>query len=136
MKTEARIRKQLLFLHTLVGISAVAGGVGLITTGGLGMPLSVLSDTIFDSFFIPGLILAFIVGGTQLLAAVAIYRRKKYAVEVSAIAAFGLLIWLFTEAMILRERNMLQVLYFGLAILSLILAFLLDNAKKIDKVLL
>lgn len=111
-------------MQLLISVSAIGGGVGLIFTNGLGMPISYLEDSFFSSFFIPGLILTVVVGGLHLLAAYLHFRKNTYAIEVSAIAAFGLLIWIFTEVNVIPEHNILQMLYFMLAIIEIILTFL------------
>ena len=114
----------LITIELFVGLSAVAGGIGLLATGGLGMPLSILSHSPFSSFFWPAMILLFIVGGTHLYAAFGQYKNRPNALRSAAIAAFGLLIWIFTELYMLRDSHWLQALYFGLGILSLVLILL------------
>lgn len=116
-------------IEFLVGVSAVTGGIRLITTNGMGLPLSWLINTPFDSYFWPGVILASVVGGTYLLASITMWQQTKYYLEMSCIAGFGLLIWIFTELYLLPEHNPLQIIYFGIGIATIVLAILLLREK-------
>ena len=102
-------------------LSAVAGGIAIVLTSGLGMPLSRLSDSPFTTFVVPGLILSTVVGGTQWLAAVLMLRRVESALFWSAVAGFGMLIWIYVEIGIVGGGAWLQALYFGTGLLQLIL---------------
>ncbi|WP_431218961.1 hypothetical protein [Leifsonia xyli] len=70
----------------------------------------------------PGVILAVIVGGTQLLAAVLVGRGSAAGAFAATVAAFGLLIWIFVQ-MVFIPFSVLQAIYFlaGLAELGLVL---------------
>lgn len=60
-------------------LSAVGGGIGMVVADGLSMPRSLLADTPFTTFTVPGLILLVVVGGTQLVSAVLLLARRKPA---------------------------------------------------------
>lgn len=120
----------LIVLSVLVAFTSFLGGFKLITTNGMGMPLSALANTPFVSFVIPGLILFFIVGGTQLLSVISQSRKCERAPIVSAVAAFGLLIWIFVELFMMLNAHWLQALYFGIAIVELILILLQMKYKE------
>lgn len=74
---------------------------------------------IFD-LFIPGPILGGILGGSQLVAALALLRRRNWALLMAAIAGFGMMIWIFIELAIVGY-SWLQSVYVGLGALDLIL---------------
>jgi hypothetical protein len=123
----------LIILHLFIGLSAAFCGFFMVKTNGLGIPLSYLEHSPFTSFTIPGLILLCIVGGTQLFAALWQLRGKIYAPEVSAIAGFGIMIWIYTELTMILQFSWLQHLYFYLGILILVVAFVqlrLQNKKE------
>ena len=73
----------------------------------------------------PGLILGVAVGGTQLAAAIALLRRQRIALFLSATAGFGMLIWIFAELAIIRRYSWLQSAYFALGAIELILVLVL-----------
>lgn len=122
----------LLFVTGFVVLSAFAGGIGLIFFDGLGMSRESLAPYL-SSFLIPGLILFFIVGGTNLAALILILKNWRYAMEAAMVAGFGLQIWIYTEMYIINESSWLQTLYFSLGTLILILAFILYGRLKFEK---
>ncbi len=108
-------------------LSAIAGGIGILATGGvgLGMPLSLLEGSPFDSFLWPGVILLVVLGGTQTIATVLLARRTEGGLLWSAFAGFAMLIWIFVETGIIRGLSVLQVLYFATGIAQLALVCVL-----------
>ncbi|MCU1445198.1 hypothetical protein [Cryobacterium sp.] len=101
-------------------VSAVGGALGLIFANGMGMPISWLVGTPFDSFLVPGLILLLVVGGTQANAVLLQHLRHPWYLAAAAIAGFGMLIWIFVEVAILPGYSLLHTLYFGTGVLQLI----------------
>ncbi len=118
-------------VRTLLGLavfgvlSAVIGTVLAVAQQGAGVPISYLAGTPFRSFLVPGLILGGIVGGTQLVAAITLARRRHSALLWSAIAAFGMLLWIFIELAMLQHYSWLQAVYFAFGIVQLVLVLAL-----------
>ncbi|MDO5735229.1 MAG: hypothetical protein Q4P15_02010 [Propionibacteriaceae bacterium] len=54
------------------------------------MPKSMLADTPFTTFTIPGLILLVVVGGTQLASAMLLVKERESALLRSAVVGFGI----------------------------------------------
>ncbi len=102
-------------------LSAVGGGIGLLTPGSMGLPVSVLSGSPFTSFLWPALVLLVVVGGTQLAAVATAVRHTKVWPSWFAFAGFGMLIFVFTEVAIMQAVVPLHVIYFGTGLLQLIL---------------
>lgn len=127
---DARLRAtlfwSLLVITVFNALSSIVSGIAMLATGGLGMPIAFLETSPFPSFTLPGLILVIVVGGTQALAAGLLVARRESSLLWSAIAGFGMLIWIFTEVVLIREAAWLQVLYFvtGAMQLTLVLALL------------
>jgi hypothetical protein len=70
-------------------LTAIISGVMLLASPDgslLQLPLGVLSGTPFNSFTIPGIILLFVVGGSNLAAMIAIMYRHKMAYSFSLTA--------------------------------------------------
>jgi hypothetical protein len=122
------LRISSIVLEWFVAITALAGGYKVASINGKGFDLSPgwLNGT-FQSYLVPGIILAVVIGGTQAIAALAEMMKSSKAHEASATAAFALLIWLFAELYILKHTHWLQILYFSIGILTLI--FLLFRLK-------
>jgi hypothetical protein len=110
----------------LVGLSAVAGGYGLIFMNGLGMSSSYINKwPFYGSFLGPGLILGVIVGGTNLFASFLIFIKNKVARESALVAGFGMIIFEFFEVYITKESHWLQIFYFLVGITTVVLSELI-----------
>lgn len=115
-------RLALAWLHSLVALTALAGGATLIygalvgdPTGLLVPPREYLDGSPFPDFVGPGILLAGVVGGTQVLAAILAFRGRAYWQVASAVASFGLAIWVFVQ-MIYIPFSFLQAVYMGFAL--------------------
>lgn len=97
-------RVTLVILELFIGLMAIA--CGFILAAGfaddvLQMKTSVLDGTPFRSFVIPGIILAMVVGGSQLVAAVALWRRAPWGMLGSFGAGVILMGWIAGEVILL-----------------------------------
>ena len=124
------LRWNLIGIELLVALSAIPSGIALITTNGLGAPLSFLEHSPFHSYLIPGIVLTVIVGGTHALAAYLMLAKHRYSLELSTVAAFGMLIWIFTQMYMIRQSHLLQIVYFSGAIAMLVCTVLLLRLPK------
>lgn len=123
--SEARLRSaafwSLVVFTVFNALSAIGGGIAILTTNGLGMPAAFLASGPFTTFFWPGLILLIVVGGSQTLAATLLLMRRESSLLWSAVAGFGMIIWIFTETGLIRGFSWLQVLYFATGTVQLVL---------------
>ncbi|MDP2326820.1 MAG: hypothetical protein Q8M79_01885 [Dehalococcoidia bacterium] len=108
-------------LEAAIAISAMAGGVALIING-LGMSLDVLEGTPFTGFFWPGVILAVAVGGSGLLAWVALLAHAPRAIEAGAFAGATLAGWIVVQVVMLGYISVLQPVMGALGLITLLLA--------------
>jgi hypothetical protein len=104
-------------------LSAVGGGIGMVVADGLGMPKSLLAGSPFPTFLVPGLILLIVVGGTQCAASVLLLRKRTSALVWSAVAGFGMLIWIIAEIAMINSLTWAQMIYVISGFLQLILVF-------------
>ncbi len=104
MRTYVADRVTLISLELFMGVMAVACGV-ILATGQAGTVLqmkpSILDGTPFGSFLIPGVILAGVVGGSQLLAAFGLWRYQPWGMMLSAVAGAILMGWIVVEVILL-----------------------------------
>lgn len=126
------MKKILIFILSLQGLSAVAGGEELIRTNGSGMKVEWLANSPFDSFLIPGLLLILVIGGTSLGASFLLIKKHKRELEASTVAGFGILIWIFAQIYMIQMASFLQAVYFasGIIILSLTFEILRDKSRN------
>jgi hypothetical protein len=103
-------RRTLLGLHIFHVLSAVGGGVALIV-GALPVPLSVLRHTPFDSFVVPGIFLAAVIGGSAAIGTAAMLARSRQAPVVSAAAGAVMVGWILGETALVQGFSWLQALY-------------------------
>ena len=117
--------RALIVLSLFNGLSAVGGGIGMMVADGLSMPKSFLADSPFSTYLIPGLILMVVVGGTQTAASALLIARREPALLWSAVAGYGMLIWILIEIGIIHEFGWAQMIYVAAGLLQLVLVFAL-----------
>jgi hypothetical protein len=112
-------RRVLVALDSFVAVTAVAGGIALVT----GMErkrfsLKLLDGTPFQRYMAPGLILGVVVGGTSLVATVATLRSRRGGPLASAVAGATLFGWIAGEVCILppETHSWIEVGYAGVGL--------------------
>jgi len=118
------VRRRLIALLLGTGVLAVAGGVLLMVAADghlLRLQLELLEPTPFASYRVPGLVLAFVVGGTQLAAGIGVLRHHPRGLWLSTVAGVTLAGWIAVQAMMLGALIWLQPLFFVVAIVELML---------------
>lgn len=124
------VRSALFVLEAFVAISAVAGGIALLTgVFAQGIPVAWLAGTPFNDYTIPGLLLAMVIGGGMLLAAATVFIPREWTILVSVAAGICMVGFEVVEAVCVDSKvgdgfplvAGLQVFYFalGLAIFGL-----------------
>jgi hypothetical protein len=126
MQTSRVARRLLIALDAFLAVTAVAGGIGLLT-GILAAPLALLQGSPFGSYIIPGLALLVIVGGSALVATVLMIRRHALGAVLSGMAGAMIIGFEIVEVLVIGSeagvaRN-LQIFYFafGLAMAAVAL---------------
>lgn len=126
------LRILLLLLTGFVSLTALAGGSVLVASALVAEwqtyfspPASYLEGSPFDTYLLPGLALAGVLGGVHLVAFIMIVRRSAWAVVGTTVAGYAALIWIFVQ-MIYIPFSFLQAVYIaaGLAELGLVLLIL------------
>ncbi|MBK8170681.1 MAG: hypothetical protein IPK60_10125 [Sandaracinaceae bacterium] len=115
-------RRVTVALASFSALSALAGGFALLLTpNGGAAPLSLLEHSPFTSFLIPGLILAFVVGGTSAGCALLTLQRSRLATDATILAGGTLLVWILVEVSLMRMVQWLHWLcgFLGAALLVL-----------------
>lgn len=105
-------RKMLIGLLLLHAVTAMAGGI-LLITGNINLPADTLAHSAFPDLYFPGVILMAIVGGSALIAALAMWKRVIGAELAVIVASVVMLMWLTGEIASIRHINFLQILYYA-----------------------
>lgn len=139
---KARIERNIfLILLGFLGLGAIAGGGALIIspTGELiGMPLSMLERSPFDSFFIPGIFLFSVLGLIPLFLIVALLKKPEsklaeklnlfkdmhWSWTFSIYIAFTLISWIQIQMIFLQDVHWLHTFYMFFAITIIFIALL------------
>jgi len=106
----AATRRTLVGLHLFNALSAVGGGIAL-SAGGLGAPTVLLRHTPFDSFVVPGIFLAAVIGGSATIGATALLANWRRALVTSAAAGTIMVGWILGETLLVEGFSWLQGLY-------------------------
>ncbi len=126
-------RIALLALTGFSALTAIGGGTALV----LGLdrfPASWLLGTPFRSYVVPGLILAFVVGGSALVAFVLWWRSGRAAAWASVLAGSIMMGWIAGEVLMLKQPvapTPIEVTYFAIGALTLALG--LFGAKTVER---
>ena len=99
-------------------VNAIAGGIGLLING-LGVPREQLEGTPFDSFAVPGLLLAVVVGGSMATATISAWQRVPWAGMTAMVAGSVMLGWIAIESIMITEGRPLQVTVAVLALATI-----------------
>ncbi len=122
--------------QTLIGLSAVAGGVGLAmdpTGASLGMSTAWLDGSPFPNFLIPGLFLLSVNGIGTLAGALLTLRAYRYAGEVAALLGVVMMGWITIQVLVISGGagiSWLQPFYFVVGLVELGLGLLLRQRMR------
>lgn len=105
-----RRERYLLALLVLNGVSAVGGGLALMLEW-IPQEPSWVRDTDFASNYFPGVILLAVVGGSSLVAAVAMWKRTDGWQLAAIVAGTVMVFWIVGEVASIRAFHVLQVIY-------------------------
>ena len=105
-------RVALLVIDAFVAVTAVGGGLTMATKLAR-LPPQWLESTPFRSYLIPGLLLAFVVGGSATVATVATLLDSDAGAAASLIAGAIMMGWIAGELRLLKQQSWLEALYFA-----------------------
>lgn len=119
------LRRALLVACWFTGLTALAGGLELMIWprgNELMPPPSMLEGTPFATFFVPGLLLAAVVGGLNVAAAVLVRRRHRFAARAAFVAGGALCVWIVVQMLMLRAFSWLHGLYLAIGVITVVMA--------------
>ena len=114
-------RVALVVLTTFLGLTAVAGGLGLLLGWYEPPPVELLRGSPFGGYAIPALFLLVAMGGGGLVAAVALLRHHELGVPASGVVG-AMTMGFEVVQMVIIGFSWLQILYLVVGVLSVLLA--------------
>ena len=109
----------------LIGVGAIFGG-GALTIAPSGrllyMPLSLLNGTPFRSYLIPGLLLLFVVGGSNIAAGWLGWHRRPSSGLSGVLAGAILTGWIAVQIELIGYVHLVQAVYFGCGLMVFVVA--------------
>ena len=115
----------LIALHAVIGVAAIGAGQAFVrdpSGEALGMTTDWLERSPFPDFRIPGLFLAVVVGGSNLLSALALWRRHPLAPLASLGTGLLLVAWVAIQTAMIGFRHWSQGLWWAISLLVTALA--------------
>jgi hypothetical protein len=116
------IRTALMIATGFVAVTAFAGGTALVIGSVapdlatvLSPPPDYLEGSPFDSYVVPGLVLASVLGGVHLVAFVLLARRHRRALLATVVAGYAAVIWIVVQMTII-PFSVLQAIYVALGL--------------------
>ena len=92
-------------------------------------PLEWLRNTPFSDYTIPALVLAILVGGSSLIAAVTVFTSREVGVLASVAAGLVMAGYIVVEGVMIKQPSLLEGVYFGLGLVMFGLAAFLWMAE-------
>ncbi len=118
-------------LLAFLALNAWAGGFYAMS-GAPGVPVEWLSGSPFEDYFVPGLVLFFGLGGTFLLASLAVFTNWRFAPHVAGLSAALLVAWLVVQVWIIGIVSFMQPVTAFVAFVVAVMAWALprDGASR------
>jgi len=125
-RPEKLIRYTLSFLLALLALNAFGGGYyGM--TGAENIPVEWLKGSPFQNYIVPSLILFVCVGGSALIAAIAVFRKHRRARKAAFICGVITLLWLAVQVAIIGYVSWMQPTTAAVALIILLLTWQLPE---------
>lgn len=124
--TERLVRYTLGFLLFVLALNAFGGGYyGM--AGAKDVPVEWLQGSPFKDYFIPGLFLFVVIGGTAFFAAVAVFMRRSGGVKMAVASGIITLLWIIVQVAIIGYVSWMQPATTAAALVILLLAWRLSR---------
>ena len=128
--SEKVINYSLGILLAFLALNAFGGGYyGM--SGAKDVPLEWLDGSPFKSYFIPGLFLFIVVGGSALFASILVFKRHPKARFAAMATAIIVLLWLTVQVLIIGYISWMQPVTTILALLILVFTAFLPKVKPV-----
>ncbi|WP_126974373.1 hypothetical protein [Gynurincola endophyticus] len=117
-------------------IGALAGGFALIIEpdgSKLGIPASILKNSPFDDFLIPGILLLLLNGVFSTVVLFALTMRSRWAEKGIIIQGIVLYLWIAAQVVLLGFTKKIHIIFGFIAVVLIICGYLLRRKKLQDE---
>jgi hypothetical protein len=125
-RSQKIVRYSLGVMLAFAALNALGGGYYAIT-GASGVPTEWLAGSPFRNYFVPGLVLFFVVGGGFVFATIAVFRRLSIARAATLTAVAIVFVWLVVQVAIIGYVSWMQPVTAFVALMILSLASFLPK---------
>lgn len=123
--------KTILFiLVSFIAITAALSGLLMISDPGgsiLNLPLSLLENTPFINYRIPGILLTTMVGGVNLIAVFYNMQRHPGRYNWAMAGGFMISVWILVQLLLIQAAHWLHFIYLGIGLLIILIAYQLKG---------
>ena len=122
-------------LQVGIGVTAVLGGFGLVSDPSgaeMEIPLTLLENSIFADYLIPGLVLLIVIGAGNVLGGIATLNRHRHFGTIAIFLGGFLVVYILIETGIVGLLNVSQPIYVILGFSEIVLGLKLPGAIKRD----
>jgi hypothetical protein len=117
-------------ITALVSLTAIAGGLLLILDpggGSLHLSASMLHNTVFRNYLLPGILLVVLVGGINGIALASQFFHSKNSYSWTVAGAIVLWGWTFIQMLMFNGTSWLQILYLFIGLFMILLTWQLKG---------
>jgi len=125
--------KVLLGLHIFVGLGAMVGGLACIISpdAPFGAPTSMLVNSPFDNFLIPGIILLVVIGLGNIISALLFRFKLKYQAYFSNVVSWALVIWIVVQCIMIQAVVLPHYIFFVIGLVQGIISLMMLFEEKL-----
>jgi hypothetical protein len=124
------MKSLLFFLVSFIAITASVSGLLMISKPDgaiLQLPAELLHDTPFKDFLVPGIVLAGVVGGINLLAVFFNLQRHPARYNWAIAGGVAIIGWILVQLLLINTFHPLQVLYMVAGVFTILIAWQLKG---------
>ena len=117
-------------LQVFIGLTAIAGGLGLVADPSgtkMHIPLEWLSNSPFFNYFVPGLVLLIVNGVGNFFAGIVTFLRNRYAGNIAVACGTFLVLFILIEVWFIGVQSLLQPLYLLLGLTEMLIGLMLHK---------
>jgi hypothetical protein len=120
------MRSLLFFMVVFIALTSTLSGLLMISKPDgsiLQLPLSLLQETPFKNFLVPGILLATIVGGVNLAAVFFNIQRHPGRYNWAMAGGFMICAWIIVQVILINSIHWSHIIYFCTGLLIILLAY-------------